>query len=289
MTETFAVDWLALREPHDHVARRGVADGLLARLAAGGSCRVVDLGAGSGSNLRFLHTRLGVGQTWRLIDADATLVQAVAAPPGAAVTALVADLAAIGADHLADADLVTATAFLDLVSADWLARFVGFLTGPAGGPAVLIALTYDGRIEWTPADPDDAFVRDAVNRHQRTDKGFGAALGPDAAAALAAALAGVGYRVETADTPWRLGGDDAAIQRALLDGYVGAAVKLEPGQTDRIAAWADRRRALIGDGLSRLLVGHTDVFADPLGAPFAAGGPRGQIPKPAAMPAGSRQ
>ena len=46
------------------------------------------------------------------------------------------------------------------------------------GRALLAVLTYDGRMTLTPPDPFDAHVRRLVNRHQRTDKGFGAALGP---------------------------------------------------------------------------------------------------------------
>ena len=39
------------------------------------------------------------------------------------------------------------------------------------------ALSYDGRIAFTPSDPLDADIVAAVNAHQRTDKGFGPALG----------------------------------------------------------------------------------------------------------------
>ena len=48
---------------------------------------------------------------------------------------------------------------------------------------VYAALTYDGRIDLSPADPLDATIASAVNAHQHTDKGFGPALGPSAAAA----------------------------------------------------------------------------------------------------------
>ena len=61
--ETFTLDWLALREPVDHRSRSelalaGLRDWWRARRAS----RVVDLGCGTGSNLRYLAPRLAGGR-----------------------------------------------------------------------------------------------------------------------------------------------------------------------------------------------------------------------------------
>ena len=77
-------------------------------------------------------------------------------------------------------DLVTTSALLDLVSDEWLQRFV--VETAARRLPVYAALSYDGRIEMTPADAADEKIIAAVNAHQRTDKGFGPALGPDGGA-----------------------------------------------------------------------------------------------------------
>ena len=73
VTERFAADWLALREPFDHAARsvalaRRLADRLPTRP------RLVDLGGGTGSMFRFLAPIIGRGQDWILVDADAALL-----------------------------------------------------------------------------------------------------------------------------------------------------------------------------------------------------------------------
>ena len=59
---------------------------------------------------------------------------------------------------------------------------------------MLFALNYDGRIKCAPGDPDDAAIVALVNRHQRTDKGFGPALGPDAPGLAERCFATLGYR-----------------------------------------------------------------------------------------------
>ena len=94
------------------------------------------------------------------------------------------DLVHEGLAAIPHADLVTASALLDLVSEDWLRRVVDACAVAARGAH--FALSYDGEIRWSAdgeaggqgeEDPDDALVRDAVNAQQTGDKGLGPALG----------------------------------------------------------------------------------------------------------------
>ena len=78
-----------------------------------------------------------------------------------------------------------------------LARALAALCA-ASGAAALFALSYDGRIDCSPEDPDDAAIVALVNEHQRTDKGFGPALGPDATACAERCFAAAAIRCERA-------------------------------------------------------------------------------------------
>ena len=65
----FSAEWLALREPVDHRSR---ADELVPILCEEwqrcGWERIVDLGCGTGSNLRYLAPKLPGFQHWILVD-----------------------------------------------------------------------------------------------------------------------------------------------------------------------------------------------------------------------------
>lgn len=74
MSDAFDVDWLASREPADHAARAGGA--IERSLPARARTRGVDLGGGTGSNLRYLMPRLGGEQHWLLLDHDPALLAA---------------------------------------------------------------------------------------------------------------------------------------------------------------------------------------------------------------------
>lgn len=262
MSEPFTADWLALREPYDAMAvDHGLAQALASWAASRpGGLRVVDLGAGTGANLRRLAPLLGPGQRWTLVELDPALAAAgEASPPIAGVDAryrrldLARDLERLGQDG--PVDLLAASALLDLVSEDWLRRLVALRARL--GCALHATLTVDGRTAWTLADPFDPEAGAAVARHQRTDKGFGPALGPDAAPTLARLL---GASTRTAASDWRLTVDDTEIQRELLRGYADAAAAVEPGRAEAIRAWRHRRQEHLLAGTSELTVGHQDLL-----------------------------
>ncbi len=270
----FDAAWLALREPADAAARSVALEAALARALAGRNVALgcVDLACGAGANLRRLAPRLPGPQRWRLVDADPALLAearrrcaGLRAADGAAVEVefVEADLATMDLDACcAGAALVTASALLDLVSADWLDRLAAAVARARA--VALFALDYDGRRRCEPADPDDACVHAAFDVHQRRDKGFGPALGPAATAHAARVLRERGYRVERACADWRLGAGEAALQAELLRGWARAAAEAAPETRGRIEAWLARRLAQLESGGLRLTVGHEDLLAAPL-------------------------
>lgn len=272
----FSAAWLQQREPFDTAARDAAAQRLhlAARLhamapPAGTPWRVIDLGCGTGANLRWLAPRLGGAQEWLAVDHDAALLREWPSRmdgPGfeAGIVRQQTDLA-----HDLEtlpwhaAHLVTASALLDLVSAGWLQRLVQLAI--AARPALLFTLSVDGRHDWAPRDPMDATVNRRFAEHQRRDKGFGLALGGQAAATLQRALRGSGYRVFSAPSDWWIdsqqGPQASAMQRALVDGIASAASEQDPASLAALEAWRQRRHALAASG--QLRVGHVDLLALP--------------------------
>jgi SAM-dependent methyltransferase len=281
----FSVDWLSLREAADAAARAGsLVEQLLHVTAAREPRRIVDLGAGTGANLRDLAPLLGGRQSWRLVDRDADLLDATAAclrawgkGAGVELTEAAGELVMRGehfecrlqferrdlASELATVALptgalVSASALLDLVSEPWL-QALARRSFEAAAP-VLFALTYDGRVVFSPPDPEDELVRTLVNRHQRTGKGFGSALGPAAAQCAAGIFRELGYRVRTAASDWHLGSEDPALQTALVEGWIRAAGEVAPAELHRLEGWRARRRRHIDRGDCTLTVGHIDML-----------------------------
>ncbi|WP_018259557.1 class I SAM-dependent methyltransferase [Methylobacterium sp. WSM2598] len=279
----FSPAWLALREPADHAARdRDLAAALGRAMAARGeSVRVLDLGCGTGSNLRALAGLLPARQDWLLVDHDPALL-------GAARAALIAfaDRAEARGDDLllsvagralsvafrradladglvpllapaAPPDLVTAAALFDLVSEPWIAAASDAVA--RAGALFYTALTFDGAESWTPPHPDDAAIHAAFLAHQDRDKGFGPAAGPRATRALEAAFLARGYAVAQAESPWRVGA--GPLQDALAAGKAAAATETGLVPAERVAAWRAARAGRAGEAV----IGHRDLLALPPG------------------------
>jgi len=232
--------WLDLREPADAAARCGeLADRLRRHLPEVGPWVIHDLACGTGAMGRWLAPLLPGPQLWVLHDRDADLLEVAAADlPGpaadgspVAVETSLSDVTRLEAAELFGASLVTASALLDLLTADELARM---LRACAGRP-LLLALTVVGRVALSPADPLDARIAAAFNAHQRR----GGRLGPDA---VAAAVDTLGEPV-VRPSPWRLDGADAELIAEWLDGWVDAACEQEPALAAEADAYRERRRA----------------------------------------------
>ena len=264
----FSIDWLNLREPLDAASR---ADDLARTIAAkirgenAGEVSIMDLGCGTGANLRHLAPLIGGSQSWLMVDGDPSLLDAVAVRAGTDEV----HLRTMKCDLAKEMDLlvfpprglVTASALLDLVSSDWLEALAERCVRAVA--PVLFALTYDGRIECNPPDPTDDKVRQLVNAHQRTDKGFGPALGPNAARSARRIFESHGYKIEAATSDWRIGKSLHALQRALIDGWFTAASEMDRESETELRLWLDRRHKWIGEGKSELVVGHVDMIGWP--------------------------
>jgi len=264
---TFKAEWLALREPYDARARnRDVLAAVASSFDRQPAPMIVDLGCGTGATLRALAPHLGRRQSWRLIDNDLGLLARAGAsdpPAGASVATMAVDLSRDVEAALDGAvDLVTASALLDLVSAEWLERFV--IESAARRLPVYAALTYDGGATLEPADPFDQAVIAAVNRHQRSDKGFGPALGPAAAGEAIAWFERVRYSVVRGASDWIFAPRDQQIQEEILAGWAGAAREDGAVSLADLLAWLTRRRELVTAGVARMRVGHVDFFARPI-------------------------
>jgi SAM-dependent methyltransferase len=277
----FAASWLTLRERYDHAARSAaLADRFAAAL--GHTPRLLDLACGTGSNLRYLAPRIPGAQRWLCVDHDPALLAAarvalqdwsngqgwptrdevngltLARPGGSIVVGFAArDLVRGGLPGNDGVAGLSASALLDLTSAAWLDAFAA----RCGGTPLLIALSFDGRLLFAPAAPDDAEICRRFVAHQRTDKGFGPALGPDAAAHLAERLAAAGHAVTLEAADWRLGPADEALLQATLTGIVAAT--REVAQDPRLEDWSTLRAQQLAAGELRLTVGHVDLLALP--------------------------
>ena len=277
----FSAQWLALREPADHRARdRTLQNKVCEQLANVArteqrAVRLIDLGCGSGSNLRALATSLPEQQHWTLVDYDPLLLAAARAALIAWADEVINDSTSLTlrknnkileiefsqVDLARDiervlawpADVITAAAFFDLVAESWLVRFCQALR-----TTLYTVLTYDGSEQWLPPHSADSAMLKAFHSHQKTDKGFGVAAGPDATSVMQRELTARGFQVTLASSPWKIDQTEAAFIHALATG--SAAAVRETGLLNELEVnqWLTARMSA-----QHCMVGHWDILATP--------------------------
>ena len=287
----FSADWLSLREPVDHRSRnldlQAQVLNYLEKIKTvyPGSVHITDLGSGTGSNLRALAPHINSVQYWTLVDYDLTLLNVarstllawadseVNMPKGGSNVNLLDPIKPISIikqsktivvqfkcvdlfnDYQAilnePADLITAAAFFDLVAKPWLTQFCTHLSKP-----LYTVLTYDGVEKWSPSEVIDADILNAFHQHQRTDKGFGSALGPAATQCLEDLLRAQHFTTICAPSPWVLDYHDRALIEQLAIGSakavreIGFVPLIEVNQWEKSRIQADRCE-----------IGHVDFFS----------------------------
>ncbi|HML30086.1 MAG TPA: class I SAM-dependent methyltransferase [Hyphomicrobium sp.] len=273
----FSSEWLDLREAADARARNTeIANALAARFTLRDDLSILDLGSGTGANLRGTAQLLPVRQTWTLVDRDAALLNtartklirwaerhtidgdALELEKGGRKIRVVfksADLAHETTALIAEgAQLVTASAFFDLTSESYIRDLAKAVV--AAKAAFYATLVYNGLQKWTPHRPADNQMTAAFQRHQMRDKGFGPAAGPLAASHLVDQFRINGYVALAGESPWRLDRADRMLIEELVRGHA-VAVAEDGGVDDKtIVSWVNVPRGAA-------FVGHTDIFAAP--------------------------
>jgi len=259
--------WLAIRETADAAARSRALVPLVRRQLAGRPNVVIhDLGSGTGSMARWLAPQLSARQHWILYDRDpdllqtaaAELAQRVADKASVTVETRLRDVTTLTPDDLQGADLVTASALLDLLTVAEVDQIAAACVG-ARSPA-LLTISVDGRVAMNPPDPWDVPIGVAFNAHQRRTTEKRSLLGPDAVRAAVGAFTRGGATTVVRSSPWRLDRDDSVLASEWFVAWLAAACEQRPELAGAVSGYTDRRLAQLGDGRMRIMVGHEDLF-----------------------------
>jgi hypothetical protein len=225
----------------------------------GGVLEIIDLGAGTGANQRWLAPRLPFQQRWIHLDHDPTISRSQPLPHHTVIIdGSVEALERLLVDGTSDHRLVACSALLDVLTTDHLdavCRAVINNQVPA-----LFSLSVTGTQRISPMDPRDQLLLAAFNDHQRR----AGRAGPDAITLAVDTLCTGGFTVRIQETPWQLAtSSDSAFVEQLLQERLDAAVAQDPSLAAVATAWLELRRAQLELGVLRIEVGHCDILALP--------------------------
>jgi hypothetical protein len=220
---------------------------------------IIDLGAGTGANQRWLAPRLPFRQRWIHLDHDSVISRSLPLPDDTMIIdGSVEALSRLLARPGVDPRLVACSALLDVLTTNQIYEVCSTLIdNHAPG---LFSLTVTGTLGISPTDSRDKQLLDAFNEHQRR----ACRAGPDAITLAVGELRRGGFTVRTQETPWLLAASrDRAFVEQLLRERLEAAVTQHPSLATTAATWLELRRTQLTDGILRIDLGHTDILALP--------------------------
>lgn len=290
---SFDAKWLTQREPFDEAARSTMLEQRFVKAihtharSKQSPLRLLDLGCGTGANFRALAPHLEDNQSWIFCDNNPKLLEEALqvtdkwAKNRGWISAIKKGSLEIQAEknkwcfevcninlakNLSKLDAtrysgVTTTAFLDLVSSEWLQNLAVWMH--KSQRPFLATLTVDGRRHWTPEHELDSLINKAFLHHQKSDKGFGKSVGPDAIRTLHLIFEQLDMTCETARSDWHIGPKDIDMLKKMIDETVEVVIPINPNKSSAIKDWSYLRyqQALVGD--LHLTIGHLDLLALP--------------------------
>ena len=269
----FSIDWLDLRESADLQARDKSLIKLAVRWLENISSPdqlplILDLGSGTGSTVRSFDRVLdaeSVSAHWRLIDNDPSLLSEAKRryETSNRIETCLADLSNIQEISFQNVNLVTTSALLDLVSANFIRDLAQTVKAESHETAIALysALNYDGTAKWNPQHPLDEKMLSIFNKDQLRDKGFGPALGPGASECFKDEFKAMGFTIMTANSPWKLEPNDHELTTSLIDGFAEVALQRGECSNSEIENWRSFRKNQLSKGSCQ--IGHTDSVALP--------------------------
>lgn len=265
-----ASDWLSLRRAADEAARTTTLQAipvlenhLWSRTSNERAVNVVDLGSGTGANLAWLSPRLSVSQRWTLVDRDEDLLDMAPLAAHASqvldVRRLVAELDGLQSGNHGELspDLVTCSAFLDVLTVDQVRELCAFVA--RSGAAALFSITVSGNVTLAPPLEGDVSFNAAFNAHQKRQ----GLAGPTATAIAAETLRKSGYTVVVIDTPWVLTSAESSLVKRYLSERIESVIEQDPGLSQKARDWLRIRMSQLATGALTVEVGHNDVLAFP--------------------------
>lgn len=248
--------------------------------------QIVDLGSGTGANVRYYLEQFPQNQTWYCVEEDGMLREVFwqnmlelahadgyqpeqegdslkMTKSGHWVEIHFVQGNLMELDKLVDllrTDLILANAVFDLFSADQFAELIHVISHHS--LSMLFSLNYEGMAFFPQEEKDDFFIRQ-YNAHMQRPQDFGHGMGPDASQVMKEALNKKLGHVKRGQSIWEIAQEDTEMLRFLLGFFEDALVDWWENEAEKTAFnnWLEDKKAMLESGKLSAHVYHQDILA----------------------------
>ena len=284
----FTATWINLRESYDMLSRSDLLQNLYKNNKLNLK-KVIDLGGGNGSFLRWCHYKNIIYDDFLIIDNDEALLKSFYPRTKSYLSTISLSLIKDNMmsyriqnlktnkdgfitlkkqdfyksiDIINDYNLVSFSAVSDLLSK----KFIKCLFDKINkGTNLYFSICFDGRVKWKNKDKHDKYIVSMFNQHQKQEKTTGVALGLNSINFIKNLSKKNDYKIYIADSSWSVDSQDndsRIFQKAYLNTIYKPLKKFELTDKDILENWFKSKQNDIENKNSNLVVGHKDILIE---------------------------
>jgi len=284
----FTATWINLRESYDMLSRSDLLQNLYKKNKMNLK-KVIDLGGGNGSFLRWCHYKNIIYDDFLIIDNDEALLKSFYPRTKSYLSMMSLSLIKDNMmsyriqnlknnkdgfitlkkqdfyksiDIINDYNLVSFSAVSDLLSK----KFIKCLFDKVNkGTNLYFSICFDGRVKWKNKNKHDKYIVSMFNQHQKQEKTTGVALGLDSINFIKNLSKKNDYKIYIADSSWSVDShdnDSRVFQKAYLNTIYKPLKKFELTDRDILEDWLRSKKNDIESKNSNLVVGHKDILIE---------------------------
>ncbi len=284
----FTTTWINLRESYDMLSRSDLLQNLYKNNKMNLK-KVIDLGGGNGSFLRWCHYKNIIYDDFLIIDNDEALLKSFYPRTKSYLSKMSLSLKKDNMmsyriqnirnnkdgfitlrkqdfyksiDIINDYNLVSFSAVSDLLSK----KFIKYLFDKIDkGTNLYFSICFDGRVKWKNKNKHDKYIVSMFNQHQKQEKTTGVALGLNSINFIKNLAKKNDYKSYIADSSWSVDShdnDSRIFQKAYLNTIYKPLKKFELTDKYILEDWLKSKQNDIENKNSNLVVGHKDILIE---------------------------